>query len=183
MIFLPTRSSTAGGWPGRTINGAKPAPTGASALRRRCQARSKLELQARHSDGEWAETVQTIPFNVAAPWWQNPRSVALVVGAGTLLIAAVWWRIYAARMNRRLALAQKTSSCNANVSASRATCTTKNGRAAHLYRAARRPHAPRRRGHGGAERIVARFGRQRAFRRGRARRHCLGGQSGARHGG
>jgi signal transduction histidine kinase len=67
----------------------------------------KLELQACHSDGEWAEAVQSIPFIVAAPWWQNPRSVAMVIGAGMLLVAAGWWRIYTLRMNRRLALAQR----------------------------------------------------------------------------
>jgi signal transduction histidine kinase len=69
--------------------------------------RFKLELQARHSDGEWAEAGQFIPFSVAAPWWQNPRSVALAMSAGMLLVAALWWRLYALRVNRRLSLAQR----------------------------------------------------------------------------
>jgi signal transduction histidine kinase len=65
----------------------------------------KLEFQACHSDGEWTEVSQFIAFSVAAPWWQNPSRLATVVGSTTLLLAMGWWRIYAVRMRRRLALA------------------------------------------------------------------------------
>ena len=66
----------------------------------------KLEIQSGHSDGEWSAATQLVAFSLVAPWWQNAWLQALAVGASTLLVGGVWWRIHAARMRHQLILTE-----------------------------------------------------------------------------
>ncbi len=67
----------------------------------------KLEVQTRHSDGVWDESGLPVSLSVALPWWRNPPLVAAVMFVALVLVAAVWWRVKAAMMKRRLALAEQ----------------------------------------------------------------------------
>jgi signal transduction histidine kinase len=67
----------------------------------------QLEIQAQHTDGIWDQSNRIIAFEIAAPWWRNPRILAIVTGSLAILVAAVWWRVAVWRMNRRLAVAEQ----------------------------------------------------------------------------
>jgi len=67
-----------------------------------------LHLQARHSDGLWDGTGYPVPLRVALPWWRDARLLTSLAGGVAVVSATLWWRLYAWRMKRRLALAQQT---------------------------------------------------------------------------
>lgn len=67
----------------------------------------ELEVQAQHTDGIWDESKRTISFHIAAPWWRDPRVLAVMTGSLALAVAAIWWRIGVWRVNRRLAVAEQ----------------------------------------------------------------------------
>jgi signal transduction histidine kinase len=67
----------------------------------------KLEMQARHSDGVWDESGVPVALLITLPWWRNPVAAAVAAVVAVLFVAAVWWRVKATVMRRRLALAEK----------------------------------------------------------------------------
>jgi signal transduction histidine kinase len=67
----------------------------------------KLELQARHSDGIWDESGVPAVLRIALPWWRNPTLLTTVILVALVLTAAIWWRVKATVMKRRLVLAEQ----------------------------------------------------------------------------
>jgi signal transduction histidine kinase len=67
----------------------------------------RLECQARHSDGVWDQSAQPLFVHILRPWWHDWKTL----GGGTLGLlfagAAVWWRVKATVMRRRLAAAEQ----------------------------------------------------------------------------
>lgn len=67
----------------------------------------RLECQARHSDGVWDLSGQPTVLRILQPWWRDWKTL----GGGTLGLlfagAAIWWRVKAAVMRRRLAAAER----------------------------------------------------------------------------
>jgi signal transduction histidine kinase len=66
-----------------------------------------LQVQARHTDGVWDKSSYSVELHVAEVWWHNPMMLALAAAVIGILGAAVWWKTWAWRVNRRLAVAEQ----------------------------------------------------------------------------
>jgi signal transduction histidine kinase len=66
----------------------------------------QLQVQARHTDGVWDESARPITFQVAVPWWRDPFMAGFVFGGSALFAGALWWRVGAWRVHRRLVVAE-----------------------------------------------------------------------------
>lgn len=67
----------------------------------------RLEFQARHSDGIWAEGVTGLHLHLDAPWWRAPPGIAIVCGAALIGGMGLWWAVSHLGMRRRIARAQQ----------------------------------------------------------------------------
>lgn len=62
----------------------------------------QLEVQARHSDGQWDTSGRPVTVRVRPPWWSHaPSALAALSGLVLLAGTASWWW-FARRMRRRL---------------------------------------------------------------------------------
>jgi signal transduction histidine kinase len=67
----------------------------------------ELQMQARHTDGVWDAAIESLGLSVARLWWKDPLKVGAGGGTVAILAATAWWWVYAWRMKRRLALAER----------------------------------------------------------------------------